>query len=99
MMRSSLCLWLLSQVWSGHAFVITQPPDFQIPTPTITGRGIKAVVPTTAGEIGVNPVLSDLGDAETYIGQIFWYRHPVYKHRRHDHTGMRRKTTLNLSVY
>jgi hypothetical protein len=71
MMRSSLSLWLLSQVWSGHAFVITQPPDFQLPTPTITGRGIKAVVPTTAGEIGVNPVLSDLGDAETYVGQIF----------------------------
>jgi hypothetical protein len=70
-MRSSLSLWLLSQVWSGHAFVITQPPDFQLPTPTIAGRGIKAVVPTTAGEIGVNPVLSDLGDAETYVGQIF----------------------------
>lgn len=70
-MRSSLSLWLLSQVWSGHAFVITQPPDFQLPTPTITGRRIKAVVPTTAGEIGVNPVLSDLGDAETYVGQIF----------------------------
>jgi hypothetical protein len=71
MMRSSLSLWLLSQLWSGHAFVITQPPDFQLPTPTITGRGIKAVVPTTAGEIGINPVLSDLGDAETYVGQIF----------------------------
>jgi hypothetical protein len=58
-------------LWSGHAFVITQPPDFQLPIPTITGRGIKAVVPITAGEIGINPVLSDLGDAETYVGQIF----------------------------
>lgn len=32
--------------------------------------GIKAIVPSTSGQIGINPVINDLGDPSTYIGQI-----------------------------
>jgi len=40
-------------------------------TPTINVRGEEAIVPTTSGQIGVNPVASDLGDPDTYIGEIY----------------------------
>lgn len=32
---------------------------------------IKAIIPTSSGQIGINPVLADLGDPTTYVGQIF----------------------------
>jgi len=70
-MRTILGLWLLGQIWCGHAHLITPQPTYVRPTQTINDRGEFAVVPTTAGEIGVNPVLSDLGDADTYVGEIY----------------------------
>lgn len=39
-------------------------------SPSLPGA-VFAQVPTTAGQIGINPVESDLGPASTYIGQIF----------------------------
>ena len=43
-------------------------------TPTIKARigpKIDAIVPTTAGQIGINPVESVLGDPDTYLGTIY----------------------------
>jgi hypothetical protein len=43
-------------------------------TPTIKARigpKIDAIVPTTAEQIGINPVESDLGDPNTYLGAIY----------------------------
>lgn len=45
--------------------IITESPS---PTPLIA---IRAAPPVSAGQIGVNPVESDLGNPTTYIGQIF----------------------------
>ncbi|KAF7871778.1 hypothetical protein EAF04_003885 [Stromatinia cepivora] len=39
--------------------------------PRIDLRADKAIVPTSTGQIGINPVESDLGDADTYIGAIY----------------------------
>jgi hypothetical protein len=47
--------------------------NFQTSGPTqvpIQPGNIKAIVPTSAGQIGVNPVDSDLGDASSYSGYI-----------------------------
>jgi len=35
------------------------------------GTHINAIVPTTTGQIGVNPVESDLGNLSTYVGSIY----------------------------
>jgi hypothetical protein len=40
-------------------------------TPTVKEHGILAIVPTATGQIGINPVISDLGDPDTYIGEIY----------------------------
>lgn len=53
------------------ASVITVQSDIFQPSPTVGPRGEKAIVPTTSGQIGVNPVESDLGDAQKYIGVIY----------------------------
>jgi hypothetical protein len=68
-MRSLLCFWLLSRSWFGYAFVITRSPPQ--PTKTIKRRAVDAIIPTSIGQIGVNPVLLDLGDADTYVGEIY----------------------------
>lgn len=36
----------------------------------ITPPGVFAVIPTSAGQIGVNPVEDDLGPTTTYIGSV-----------------------------
>lgn len=63
--------WLFCLNSRVAASVITLPPDFLQPTRTVHGRGEKAIEPTSAGQIGVNPVESDLGDANTYIGVVY----------------------------
>jgi hypothetical protein len=66
-----LSLCLLSLVGQGDAALITSRPAA---TPTIKARiapKIDAIVPTTAGQIGINPVESDLGDPDTYLGTIY----------------------------
>lgn len=68
-LRLSLCV--LSLVRRGGAALITSYP---LLTPTVNARVIPkvdAIVPTTAGEIGINPVESDLGDPATYLGEIY----------------------------
>lgn len=65
---------LLGMLHQADASMITIPPRATIPTPTIKGQnegGIFAVNPTTKGQIGINPVESDLGDPDTYIGSIY----------------------------
>ena len=65
----SFCFLIL--VFQGDAALITSRP---IATPTIEARigpKIDAIVPTTAGQIGINPVESDLGDPDTYLGTIY----------------------------
>lgn len=62
---------VLSLSWILNASVITPRPNVALPTPTLKENGILAIVPTTAGQIGINPVISDLGDPDTYIGEIF----------------------------
>lgn len=75
-MLHKLSVWLciLSIVSHGTpARILTSPRSVQA-TPTINPRGdfqIDAVVPTTKGQIGINPIESDLGDPETYIGSIY----------------------------
>jgi hypothetical protein len=67
-------LCLLSLVGQGNAALITPRPKTAFATPTVKARGdfkIDAVVPTTAGQIGINPVESDLGDPDTYVGSIY----------------------------
>ncbi|KAB8299308.1 hypothetical protein EYC80_001383 [Monilinia laxa] len=39
--------------------------------PLINHRAEKAIAPTGSGQIGINPVESDLGDTDTYIGAIY----------------------------
>jgi hypothetical protein len=52
-------------------FVQQDAPLTARATPTIHVRGEEAIIPTTSGQIGINPVESDLGNAETYIGEIY----------------------------
>jgi len=52
-------------------FVQKDAPLTARATPTINIRGQNAINPTTSGQIGVNPVQSDLGDPDTYIGEIY----------------------------
>lgn len=62
--------WLLSLLARVDGAFISSRPT---PTPTINERAgphILAIVPTTKGQIGINPVESDLGDATTYWGSI-----------------------------
>lgn len=66
-MKSSY-LWYLFLPKSIHGLFITTTRQ---PSPTLCGRDELAVVPTASGQIGVNPVISELGDPETYMGQIF----------------------------
>ena len=65
----SLCfLTLLTQ---GNGDLLTSRTSA---TPTTKGRSgsqIHAVVPTTKGQIGINPVETDLGDASTYLGSVY----------------------------
>ena len=59
---------------SADAYIISPSQVLATPSPTIYERaevGVLAVEPTTAGQIGVNPVLWDLGDADTYVGEIY----------------------------
>ncbi|KAE9364360.1 hypothetical protein N431DRAFT_105536 [Stipitochalara longipes BDJ] len=72
-MFRDLPLWLclLSLLGQGDAALVTSRPTA---TPTIKariGRNIDAIVPTTTGQIGINPVESDLGDPSTYLGIIY----------------------------
>ena len=67
----SLSLWLLSSFCLGNAFHITSQGHIAQPSRTVKRREELAVVPTTAGEIGINPVESDLGDADSYVGEIY----------------------------
>ena len=66
-----LPILVLSLSWISNASVITPRPNVARPTPTFKENEILAIVPTTAGQIGINPVISDLGDPDTYIGEIF----------------------------
>ena len=61
-------LYLTAFPAMAHAFSISFTPT---PTSSINGAGEKAIVPTTPGQIGVNPIMSDLGDPATYVGEIF----------------------------
>ena len=64
-------LLLLFFLGKGNAALITTLPKA---TPTIQARidaKINAIVPTTTGQIGINPVESDLGDPSTYVGSIY----------------------------
>jgi hypothetical protein len=68
---ATLPILVLTLFSISHAFVITPRANVARPTPTLKDDGIKAIVPTSAGQIGINPVISDLGDPDTYIGEIF----------------------------
>ena len=73
----TLSILVLTLNSSTDAYYIISPSQtLGTPTPTIHHRAegdaaLKAVEPTKAGQIGVNPVLFDLGDADTYMGQIY----------------------------
>ena len=68
MMRYFKLLWVFTLIHVGNAAVVTTIPNK--PTPTLKGPVLFAITPTTAGQIGINPVTSDLGDPDTYVGQI-----------------------------
>ena len=73
-MRIVLSVFVLSLIGSGEASMVTASPKYVQATPTVRARNdfkIDAIVPTTAGQIGINPVESDLGDPDTYVGQIY----------------------------
>ncbi|CZT12957.1 uncharacterized protein RAG0_16592 [Rhynchosporium agropyri] len=64
----SLCFLVLVDQGNG-AWLGSRPSA----TPTINkhaGQQIHAIIPTTKGQIGINPVQSDLGDAGSYWGDI-----------------------------
>lgn len=62
------CLFIFDSL-SNAAVITPLPPS---PTKNVVDRAILAIVPTTAGQIGVNPVLLDLGgNPDTYIGEIY----------------------------
>jgi len=63
-------LWVLSLVELGCTAVAMTASVTVQATPTIKNRGVFAIDPTKPGQIGVNPVASDLGDAASYIGDI-----------------------------
>lgn len=65
-----LFVWVLYLASLGYSFRITSRAENVRATPTLKGPGIFAIVPTTAGQIGVNPV-SDLGPAYTYVGEVY----------------------------
>ncbi|KAH8819032.1 Spherulation-specific family 4-domain-containing protein [Xylogone sp. PMI_703] len=64
-------LWLLGLVQLGNAAVLSVTSSDAKTTPTLKDHGILAIIPTTSGQIGINPVESDLGDPATYIGDIY----------------------------
>jgi hypothetical protein len=58
--------WALCALTSlGNAVSVTQNPSA-----TPVRRAEFAVIPTTAGQIGVNPVEDDLGPSSTYKGSV-----------------------------
>jgi len=63
-MHSLLLLGGLALSLSVDAFAVTSMPDV---TPTLDARGI---IPTTSGQIGVNPVEEELGEPSTYVADI-----------------------------
>jgi len=73
MYQSYLYLWIIIIAFVAvvEALLITPKPTA---TPAHHARGIggiKAIVPVSSGQIGINPVISDLGDPLTYVGEIF----------------------------
>ena len=70
-MRISALLWLLALVYSGNAAVVTIASRDAQATRTRHVRNELAIVPTTTGQIGVNPVESELGNPDTYVGEIY----------------------------
>ena len=72
-MRGYVWLWLscLMQSSLGRASLITARAELAQTTGTPQAEFANlAIEPTASGQIGVNPV-TDLGDAATYIGQVF----------------------------
>jgi hypothetical protein len=67
-MQRSYLSWLIAFPWIADAFSIT---SYAAPTLSIEETGVKVVIPTSTGQIGVNPVPSDLGDPITYVGEIY----------------------------
>ncbi|KAL9126567.1 MAG: hypothetical protein Q9217_004397 [Psora testacea] len=63
-MRKTHLLWLLGSCIAVDAFAITATPAA---TPVLKKR---AIVPTTAGQIGINPVEEELGEATQYVAEI-----------------------------
>jgi hypothetical protein len=61
-------LSLIAMSWIADAFFTTSQLT---PTVPIRATVVKGIMPTTSGQIGVNPVLSELGDPTTYIGEIY----------------------------
>lgn len=54
-----------------NALVITLRAKVAGLTATLKNNRIKAIVPTLAGQIGINLVISDLGNPNTYIREIY----------------------------
>lgn len=66
----SSILLLLTTVDHAGAWAVAPAPTKPAQLFERASEGIKAIVPTTSGQIGVNPVINDLGDPSTYIGRI-----------------------------
>lgn len=57
----------------NYAYALLLPPKPTDPA-RLSDRAaddIKAIVPVSSGQIGINPVENDLGDPSTYIGIIY----------------------------